>query len=112
MPMTLVILTTLLCLGSAGAVPVQVTAVKHFEDGISSTDARCNLAPCWTVFPGERGCALAGGCGSPNGYVNIERFPDSVQWGTFKQSDAEGCVDMDLLPVPKEDWVYWIRLAP
>jgi hypothetical protein len=109
----LALLVSLVCLGVPGPVTVQVTVVKRFPDGvISSTDARCNLAPCWTVFPGERGCALAGACGGPVGYVNVDRYPNDVQWGLFKQSDVDGCVDLDLLPIPRDDWTYWLRVAP
>lgn len=110
--MNWLLLVSFVCLGAPEPTLVQVTAVKHFEEGLSSTDARCNLASCWTVFPGEHGCALGGACPGPVGYTNIELYPGGIEWGTFKQSDAAGCVDMDLLPVPKEDWVYWIRLAP
>jgi len=117
--MILALLVSLVCLESPFTPPwpVQVSVVRHSPEpdtDISSTDARCNLASCWPVHPGEHGCALTGACAGPVGYVNIAMFPDSIEWGLFKQSDAQGCVDADLLPVPppESNWVFWFRAAP
>ena len=75
-----------------------------------STDAA--TWPRWPVHPGERGCSLGDTCSSPSAYYNINLCPECVQWGLFKQSVSQGCVDADLLPVPQSGWVYWLRAAP
>jgi len=110
------ILTTLLCLGLAGGTPLEVSVVKRMatpEAETISGDAQCDKCPCWrTATLGDPGCAIVTGCQGPCGYQNINDCPECVQWGAFRQSDAAGCVDMDLLPVPRDEWVFWIRARP
>lgn len=102
--MTLALMVSLICVGSHSVHPVLMTAVRRTEECEQvSSDSQCNLCPCWK---GTTGCAKAGCAYKSCSYSSI------VQWGTFGMSDANGCVDMDLLPVPQDQWVFWIREAP
>jgi hypothetical protein len=108
--MILALLVNLICLDIASPpAPVMISAVKSMDDGtVVSGDAQCNLCPCWRPPLGQPGCALMTGCSGPCGYVEITSCPACVQWGAFTMSDEAGCVDMDLLPVPQDGWVYWV----
>jgi len=111
--MTFALLVSLVCLAAAGPVPVQVTAVKRMTTPAFETvsgDAQCDKCPCWRPPTlNDPGCAIVTGCQGPCGYQNINDCPECIQWGAFRQSDAAGCVDMDLLPVPLDGWAYWVR---
>jgi hypothetical protein len=101
--MLLALMVNLVCLtGLVPPQPLLVSAVKRAEECALSTDAQCSLCPCWRVAPGcaRAGCA-SGGCS----YTTV------LQWGDFGMSDRDGCVDMDLLPVPQEEWVYFVKEA-
>jgi hypothetical protein len=99
--MFLALLVNLICLEiAAPPAPVLVSVVKHQDGGIEWNDAQCDHCPCWQPSPG---CALVSDCIGPCGYFDTE------QWGPFTTSDDAGCVDMDLLPVPQDGWVYWIK---
>jgi len=106
--MMLALLVALACFADP-SVPVQIAAVKHAdttESEIMAGDAQCCDCPCWIPPRGECGCSVAQtGC-SFCGYYNISEFP--IPWGPFGVSDADGCVDMDLLPVPQDGWAYWV----
>ena len=43
------------------------------------------------------------------GFADIQVCPPCIQWEPWATSDRDGCVDMDLLPVPKTDSVYWVK---
>jgi hypothetical protein len=107
--MMLILFVSLLC-GFDPLAPVKVTVVKHCtETEIVSTDAQCSLCHCWTVPPGGQGCAVAPACQFKScGHSNIAICPTCIQWGPWTTVNAAGCVDMDLLPVPQEQWVYWV----
>lgn len=113
MAMIPALLVSLLCAFDPGA-PVQVTAIKHEAPSIISNDAQCNLCPCWypgpPPYPGP-GCSIVTACSGPCGYIDIaNECPGCIQWGPFGMSDVDGCVDMDLLPVPEDDWAYWVAM--
>ena len=103
------LLVSMLCMFNPFA-PVKVTVVNHCPDlDIISTDAQCSLCHCWTVPPGGQGCAVTPGCLSKAcGHSNIGTCRTCIQWGPWTTANAGGCVDMDLLPVPQEQWVYWV----
>lgn len=114
--MILVLLVSLVCLGVPAPVSVEVAVVKHMatpESEIVSGDAQCDKCPCWrTATLNDPGCAIVTGCQGPCGYWSTNDCPECIQWGPFMTSDTAGCVDMDLLPVPRDGWAYWLRVAP
>jgi hypothetical protein len=108
----LALLVSLVCLDGPGAAPrsVSVSAVKHNPapgSEVVATDAQCCECPCWLPPVGQCGCAIHGSC-SWCGYINIAEFPSDIPWGPFTTSDGAGCVDMDLLPTPRNGWIYWV----
>lgn len=114
MPVILAFLASLICFGTPGPVSVSVAVVKHLESldfEVVAGDAQCRNCPCWLPpLITQYGCSIAQtGCSSC-GYVNINEL--AIPWGPAGASDANGCVDADLLPVPQGQWVYWIRAAP
>ena len=97
--MTLAVLVTLICL-SAQPSPLAITVVRHLEDNVEWNSAQCDHCPCWSQVPS---CAVTPpGCFGPCGYF------DTPQWGSYMMTDANGCFDADLLPVPQSGWVYWL----
>ena len=111
--MILALLVSLVCFTDP-AVPVQVAVVKHLSVSenyeVVAGDAQCCDCPCWNDGPPPYttcGCSIVlSGC-SFCGYQNIVEY--GVPWGPFVNSDVDGCVDMDLLPIPQDGWVYWVN---
>lgn len=106
--MTLALLVSLVCLGAPG--PVSVAAVKHMPTEnaeIVGGDAQCCECPCWLPPIHQCGCAVGGACTMPCGYQNITEY--GIPWGPWGTT-GDGCVDLDLLPVPQDDWVYWVTV--
>lgn len=102
--MTLALLVSMICLtGFAPPQQVMVTVVNLSDSPdaeLCSNDAQCNLCGCWG---GSHGCAITSRCGGCS-YASVP------MWGPWRMSDRDGCVDMDLLPVPTGGWVYWVKV--
>lgn len=110
--MKAILLAALVCVAVPFA-PVQIAVVKHaqtVESEILANDAQCCQCPCWDDGvrpPTTCGCSLVATCSAPCGYWNVSVYP--IPWGPFAAADSDGCVDLDLLPVPQDGWVYWVK---